>query len=117
MAAENVKPLGTETKEKLRQVKPGQLYVFGKIQAVEKFQNRAREIRFRTRVLMKDMTDDFSYPMPFDLVSTEQIGKIGEFYEGVVTTKTFRGDYQTRPDENGEVKKIAKVELSCFVVD
>ena len=102
---------------KIRQVKPGQLFVAGKINAVDKFQLKNKDVRYRTRVLMKDDTDDFSYPMPVDIVAEEQLGKPGELWEGIVTIKTFRKDYTTRPDENGEVRKIKQVTLDCYYAD
>lgn len=102
---------------KTRAVVPGQLFVSGKINAVDKFQLKNKETRFRTRVLMKDQTDDFSYPMPIDIVASEPLGKAGELWDGVVSIKTFRRDYTTRPDENGEVRTIKQVSLDCYAVD
>lgn len=113
-AAANVKSLPTQ---KTREVKPGQMFVLGKIQSIEKFQTKARETRYRTRVLMKNAADDFAYPLPYDVVSSQALGAVGEIWEGVVDTRTFRKDYTTRPDEHGEVKKIAQVTLDCYLVE
>lgn len=112
MTAANVKPIDSAN---VRQVKPGQLFVSGKINAIDKFQLKNKEVRFRTRILMKDNTDDFSYPMPVDVVGSEALGAVGDLWSGVVDINTFRGDYSTKPDENGEVKKIKEVKLTCYV--
>lgn len=114
MTAANVKAIDAAN---TRQVKPGELFVSGKINAVDKFQLKNKETRYRTRVLMKDATDDFSYPMPVDVVAEQPLGAVGELFAGVVQIKTFRGDYTTKPDEHGEVKKIKEVKLACYLVD
>ncbi|HPT51557.1 MAG TPA: hypothetical protein PKZ22_15465 [Accumulibacter sp.] len=106
-----------ETQGKTMSVKPGQLYVSGKINQIDKFHNRNKETRYRNRVLMKDNSDDFGYPMPVDVVAEQPLGKPGELWEGVVIIRTFRGDYETRPDENGEVKKIKQVRLDCYFTE
>ena len=98
----------------VRQVKPGELFVSGKINSVDKFQLKNKETRYRTRILMKDSTDDFSYPMPVDVVAEQPLGAVGELFSGVVQIKTYRGDYVTKPNEDGEVKKIKEVKLACY---
>jgi hypothetical protein len=103
--------------EKIRSVKPGQLFVFGKINAIDKFQRKNKEICYRTRVLMKDKTDDFAHPMPVDIVASAALGALGELWEGVVDIKTFRKDYRTQPNEDGEVKNIKQLTLDCYYVD
>lgn len=113
-AVANVKSIAAA---KSREVKAGQLFVVGKIQAIEKFKTKAKEDRFRTRVLMKNSTDDFAYPMPFDVVSSAQLGAVGEIWEGVVDARTFRKDYNTKPDEQGEFKKIWQVTLDCYLAE
>lgn len=102
---------------KKREVQPGQTYLFGKINAIEKFKSKKeKRDMYRTRILMKDPSDDFAYPMPFDVLSDEPLGSLGDLYEGVVNSKTFRADWTTRADAGtGEVKKISKVELTCYV--
>jgi len=114
MTAANVKTIASE---KTKLVKPGQTYIFGKISDIEKFQTKAKETRFRTRILMKNPLDDFAYPMPFDVVSTEKLGEVGELWEGVGAASTFRKDYTTRPNEDGEVKKIKQVTVDFYLVD
>jgi len=111
-----LKPESSAT-EKTRSVTPGQLFVSGKIHSIDKFQLKNKEIRFRTRVLMKDKTDDFSFPMPVDIVASSALGTIGELWEGVVDIKTFRKDYKTQPDDNGEIKLIKQLKLDCYYVD
>jgi hypothetical protein len=113
-AAANVKTIATE---KTKTVKPGQTFIFGKISDIEKFQTKAKETRYRTRILMKDPMDDFSYPMPFDVVSPDKVGELGEVVEVVAAARTFRKDYTTRADENGEVKKIKQVTVDFYLVD
>lgn len=46
---------------KKREVEPGQIFLFGKINAIEKFKSK-KEKRdlYRTRVLMKDASDEFA---------------------------------------------------------
>jgi hypothetical protein len=115
MSAQTAEVKSIQTKKK-REVEPGQIYLFGKINAIEKFKSK-KEKRdlYRTRVLMKDPSDEFAYPMPFDVISEEPLGALGELYEGAINAKTFRADWTTRPDpETGEVKKISKVELTCY---
>lgn len=112
MSAANVKQL--DSAAKIRPVKPGQLYVFGKISSVDKFQLKSKEVRYRTRVLMKDDTDDFAYPMPVDVVANAPLGAAGELWDDVVTIKTFKKDYITKPDDNGEQKKIKQLTLECY---
>ena len=112
-AAANVKAIATE---KTQAVKPGQTFIFGKIQSVEKFQTKSRETRYRTRVLMK-AADEFGYPMPFDVVSTSPLGSQGDIWEGVGEARTYRKDYTTRPDEHGEVKKIAQITCEWYLAD
>lgn len=114
MSAANVKSIDSAN---TRQVKPGELFVSGKINSIDKFQLKNKEVRYRTRVLMKDTTDDFSYPMPVDVVSPAILGSAGEIWSGVVQIKTFREDYETRPDEDGVIKKIKKVRLDCYLID
>lgn len=112
MSAANVKAIDAAN---TRQVKPGELFVTGKINSIDKFQLKNKEVRYRTRILMKDSSDDFSYPMPVDIVASEPLGSGGEIWSGVVQVKTFRADYSTRPDpETGEVKKIKQVKLDCY---
>jgi hypothetical protein len=113
--AEKVQAIG---KAKKREVEPGQMFLYGKINACEKFKSK-KEKRdlYRTRVLMKDASDEFAYPMPYDVISEEPLGALGEIFEGIVMAKTFRADWTTRPDqETGETKKISKVELTCYAV-
>lgn len=110
-AAANVKTIATE---KTHAVKPGQTFILGKIQSVEKFQTKSRETRYRTRVLMK-AADDFGYPQPYDVVSSSPLGAVGEIWEGVGDARTFRKDYTTRPDEHGEVKKIAQITCEWYL--
>ncbi len=112
MTAANVKSIDAAN---TRQVKPGELFVSGKINSIDKFQLKNKEIRYRTRVLMKDATDDFSYPMPVDVVAEQPLGQAGELFSGVVRIRTFRTDYTTKPDEDGEVKKIKQVRLDCYL--
>lgn len=115
VAAEKVQTIG---KSKKREVEPGQMFLYGKINACEKFKSK-KEKRdlYRTRVLMKDASDEFAYPMPYDVISEEPLGSLGEIFEGVVIGKTFRADWTTKPDpETGEVRKISKVELTCYAV-
>lgn len=114
MTATNVKTIASE---KAKSVKPGQTYILGKISDVEKFQTKGKETRYRTRVLMKDPTDDFAYPMPFDCVSEDKLGEKGDMWEGVAVARTFRKDYTTRPDENGEVRKIKQITVDFYVVE
>lgn len=111
-AAANVKSIAAG---KVREVKPGQLFVVGKIQDSQKFQTKSKETRYRTRVLMKNSADDFAYPMPFDIVSNSSLGAVGEIWEGTVDARTFRKDYTTKPDEDGEFKKIWQVTLDCYL--
>lgn len=103
--------------EKVKSVKPGQTYILGKISDVEKFQTKSKETRYRTRVLMKDPTDDFAYPMPFDVVSADRLGENGEIWEGVAVARTFRKDYTTRPNEDGEVRKIKQITVDFYLVE
>ena len=115
MNAPNLKPV--EPNVNVRSVKPGELFVLGKIASVDKFKLKSGDIRFRTRVLMKDHSDDFAYPMPVDIVGPSSLGAVGELWDGVVRAKTYRKDYDTRPDEDGVIKKIKKVELECYFLD
>ena len=110
----NVAKIENSGSQNTKPCRPGELHVSGKLNAIDKFQLKNKEVRYRNRVLMKDELDDFSYPMPVDIVTREPLGKVGEIWSGIVMIRTFREDYNTKPDEDGVVRKIKKVKLDCY---
>jgi hypothetical protein len=61
--------------------------------------------------------DDFGYPRPYDVISSSPLGAKGDIWEGVAECNTFRKDYPTRADENGEVKKIWQITCDWYLVE
>jgi hypothetical protein len=94
----------------------GQMYLQGKIVEVEKFQRKDRTTGHRTRVMAPSL-DEYSYPRAYDILDNDPLGKIGEMFEGVVDTTTFKADWKSKPDpETGEIREFAQINLTCYRV-
>ena len=102
---------------KTKTVMPGQSYLVGKIVDVEQIITKDKRKLFRTRLIMKNPSgDEFSYPMPFDLITENSLGQKGEHFDGLVNLSTYRGDWETPKDpETGEFKKIKEIKLTCYL--
>jgi hypothetical protein len=111
--------VGTLNAAKTKPVVPGQSYLVGKIVDVENIITKDKRKLIRTRLIMKNPSgDEFSYPMPFDLITDQPIGAKGEHFDGVVNLSTYRGDWETPKDpETGEFKKIKEIKLTCYLPD
>jgi hypothetical protein len=104
-----------EPKSNTMECRPGELHVSGKLSSIDKFKMKNGQIRFNNRVLMKDQSDDFAFPMPVDIVSEKPLTSIGEIWTGIVRIQTYRNDFNTKADpDTGEIRKIKVVRLLCY---
>jgi len=96
-------------------VKPGQIFIYGKVRFVEKFQSKDKKTWYRTRILMQG-ADEFSFPRPYDILTDSDIGKVGEVLSGVSDSSTFAADWETKPTEEngGVIATVRQIQLTCY---
>lgn len=113
MSAENVKPLAQQSKTYSLAV--AQAFLNGRIDARRKVLTKDGSLIFTT--LKLPAVDAFTSPETVEVQSRESIGSPGDDWSGYVRIGGFPNNYDSKPDKDGEIKKIRAARNHLVVIE
>lgn len=112
MSAENVKPL---SQPKTYNLPISQAFISGRIDARRKINTQDGSLIFTT--LKLPAVDVFSSPDTVEVQSRLPIGSPGEEWSGLVRISGFANNYDSKPDQDGEIRKIRAARNHLVVIE
>lgn len=110
--AQNVKPL---QQPKTYTLPAGQAFLAGRISSRRKMNTQDGSM-FLT-VVKLPAPDSFSSPATVELQSRSPIGAAGEDWSGFVMLSGFSNNFDSKPDQDGEVHKILSARNHFVVIE
>lgn len=111
-AVENVKNIA---QSKIYSLPVAQAYLMGRIKARRKVPTKDGALIFTT--LNLPAVDEYSNPETVEVQSREQIGAPGDDWSGYVRLGGFANNYDSKPDKDGEIKKVQAARNHLVVIE